>query len=122
MGSHALRLSREGILIHGTNRPWGIGRRSSHGCLRLYPEDIIRFFKLVPKGTQVQIVSQPVKIGTRGDRVFVEVHRCDGEEPNVGQTLHMLANAKLVGVVDFSKVIQAIEEKNGLPVEITFAR
>lgn len=122
MGSHALRLSRQDILIHGTNRPWGIGRRSSHGCLRLYPEDIVRFFKVVPKGTQVQIVSQPVKIGTRGNRVFVEVHRYDGEEPSVGQTLHMLANAKLVGVVDFSKVIQAIEEKNGLPFEITFVQ
>ena len=122
MGTHALRLSRSDILIHGTNRPWGIGRRSSHGCLRLYPEDIVQFFKLVPKGMRVLIVNQPVKIGNRGNRVFIEVHRYGGNEPSVGQTLHMLAYRDLVENIDFAKLIKAVKEMRGLPVDITLER
>lgn len=119
MGSHALRLSRDGILIHGTHRPWGIGRRSSHGCLRLYPEDIVKLFKLVPEGMRVVIVNQPVKVGARGRKVFVEVHRYKHLESSVGQTLRMLAERKLLDRTDFAKVIRAMEEKRGVPVEVT---
>lgn len=46
LGSHAIRLSSRTILIHGTNKPWGVGRRASHGCIRLYPEDIPKLFEL----------------------------------------------------------------------------
>jgi len=122
MGSHALRLSRQDILIHGTNRPWGIGRRSSHGCLRLYPEDIVRLFKLVNKGTQVVIVNQPLKVGKMEERVFVEVHSYEGEEPSVGQAMHMLADRNLIARIDFAKLIRAIQEKRGVPVEITLGQ
>ena len=121
MGSHALRLSRDSILIHGTNRPWGIGRRSSHGCLRLYPEDIVTLFDLAQKGMRVLILNQPVKIGTRGDRVFVEVHRYEGEEPTVGEAMHMLSDSNLIVRTDFSKLIQAFAEKKGVPVDVTLA-
>lgn len=121
MGSHALRLSRDSILIHGTNRPWGIGRRSSHGCLRLYPEDIVTLFDLAQKGMRVLILNQPVKIGARGDRVFVEVHRYEGEEPTVGEALHMLSDSNLLVRTDFSKLIQAFAEKRGVPVDVTLS-
>jgi len=47
MGSHALRLSKRNVLIHGTNRPWGIGARVSHGCIRLYQEDIAQLFGMI---------------------------------------------------------------------------
>lgn len=119
MGSHALRLSRNNILIHGTNRPWGIGRRSSHGCLRLYPEDIVRLFKLVETGIQVVIVNQPLKISERGNSVFIEVHGFEDGEPSVGKAMHMLADRNLLGRTDFAKLIRAIKEKKGMPVEIT---
>ncbi len=55
LGSHALRLSLSDILIHGTNKPYGIGRKVSHGCIRLYPEHIVKLYKLVPIGTNVTI-------------------------------------------------------------------
>lgn len=119
LGRHAIRLSGGSILIHGTNRPWGIGRRSSHGCLRLYPEDIAKLFELVRSGMQVTIVDQPVKVGVKGNRVFLEVHRYVDEKRDVGETMHMLANLGLIGRIDFAKLIRAVEEQKGLPVEIT---
>ncbi|MEQ8204339.1 MAG: L,D-transpeptidase family protein, partial [Smithellaceae bacterium] len=61
LGTHALRLSNPSILLHGTNRPFAVGRMDSHGCLRLYPEDIPILFMLVSKGTAVTIVRQPIK-------------------------------------------------------------
>ena len=59
LGRHALRLSVPGYLIHGTNRPAGVGMRVSHGCVRLYPEDIATLFAEVPVGLPVRIVDQP---------------------------------------------------------------
>ena len=122
MGSHALRLSLSTVLLHGTNRPWGIGRRSSHGCLRLYPEDIVVLFNLVPKGMRVIIVNQPIKIGVQGQRVFVEAHRYQHDESEVGAALQLLSDRKLLRLVDFSLLIRAITERKGVPVEITLAR
>jgi len=119
LGSHALRLSRSSVLIHGTNRPWGIGRRSSHGCLRLYPEDIVKLFKLVAKGTRVTIVDQPIKVCVQGGRVFVEAHRLESETVDVGRAMHLLASKNLVARTDFAKLIRAIEEMKGIPVDVT---
>ena len=121
LGSHALRLSRRDLLIHGTNRPWGIGRRSSHGCLRLYPEDIVRLYKMVPKGTRVTVINQPIKVCALGNRVFLEAHRSVAGASSVGQALHLLADKKLLIRTDFVKVVQAMEELKGIPVDITLA-
>jgi L,D-transpeptidase ErfK/SrfK len=121
LGSHALRLSRRDLLIHGTNRPWGIGRRSSHGCLRLYPEDIVRLFKLVPKGTRVTVINQPIKVCALGSRVLVEAHRPGAGASSVGEALHLLADRKLLTRTDFVKLVQAMEELKGIPVDITLA-
>jgi L,D-transpeptidase ErfK/SrfK len=119
LGSHALRLSRQDLLIHGTNRPWGIGRRSSHGCLRLYPEDIVKLYKLVPKGTRVTVINQPIKACALGNRVFLEAHRPGTGANSVGQALHLLADKKLLIRTDFVKLIQAVQELKGIPVDIS---
>jgi L,D-transpeptidase ErfK/SrfK len=58
-----MRLGVPGYLIHGTNKPYGIGMRVTHGCVRMYPEDIERLFGMVPVGTPVRLVDQPVKVG-----------------------------------------------------------
>ncbi|MFP4129232.1 MAG: L,D-transpeptidase family protein, partial [Halorhodospira sp.] len=63
LGHYALPLEISGYLIHGTNRPWGIGMRSTHGCIRLHPHDIAYLFDEVEVGTQVVIVDQPFKAG-----------------------------------------------------------
>ncbi len=72
LGKYALYLSRGSYAIHGTNKPWGIGRRVSHGCIRMYPEDIEALYPLVPVGTPVFIIYQPYKLGIRGEKIFLQ--------------------------------------------------
>ncbi|GFO70754.1 hypothetical protein GMLC_43330 [Geomonas limicola] len=119
LGSHALRLSRNDLMIHGTNRPHGIGRRTSHGCLRLYPEDIVTLFKLVSRGTRVRIVDEPVKASKAGNRILLEAHPPVTGTISVGETLRLLARKRLLTRVDFAKVVRVIEERRGIPVDIT---
>ncbi|QXE90807.1 L,D-transpeptidase family protein [Geomonas subterranea] len=121
LGRHALRLSRADILIHGTNRPWGIGRRSSHGCLRLYTRDMAILFGQAKKGTQVWIVSEPVKVGVKGRRVFIELH-CGGREtPGLGEILHALSDRGLLQWIDLGKLVRAYYENKGYPIDISWA-
>ena len=63
LGLFAMRLEIPGYLIHSTNKPYGVGMRVSHGCIRMYPEDIARLFPEIPVGTPVYIVNQPLKVG-----------------------------------------------------------
>ena len=63
LGRHVLRLAMPSYLIHGTNKPWGVGMRVSHGCIRLYPEDIEALYSMVPTDTPVHIVDQPYLAG-----------------------------------------------------------
>lgn len=81
LGTHALLLSEKGYLIHGTNKKFGVGMAVSHGCFRMYNEDISRFVYQVDKGTPVQVVRDPVKIGLSGGEVWLEVHRPDEDYP-----------------------------------------
>ena len=74
LGDHAMRLGLPGYLIHGTNRPAGVGMRVTHGCIRMFPEDIGFFFGQVPLNTPVRIINEPVKIGWDADKLLVEVH------------------------------------------------
>ena len=122
LGSRALHLSGNDILIHGTNRPWGIGRRSSHGCIRLYPEDIVRLFECVGRGTQVLIVNRPVKVGVRKGKIFLEVHRDGNYQPEPGEVLHQMARLGFLAKVDIGLVVKAVSEKRGYPVEVTSIR
>lgn len=74
LGAYAMRLGFPGYLIHGTNRPDGIGMRVSHGCVQLFPEDIESLFAQVPVGTPVRIINEPQLLGWRGDNLYLEVH------------------------------------------------
>lgn len=74
LGAYALRLGIKGYLIHGTDKPYGIGMRVTHGCMRLYPEDIERVFHSVPVGTAVRLVNEPFKLGVADGRLYLEVH------------------------------------------------
>ena len=77
LGHHAFRLGIKGYLIHGTDerRSYGIGMRVSHGCIRMYPEDIEFLFNHVPVGTTVRIINEAVKYGTEFNSQFVEIHQ-----------------------------------------------
>lgn len=74
LGAYALRLGLSGYLIHGTDKPYGIGMRVTHGCIRMYPSDIESVYETVPIGTAVRIVNQPYKIGISQGQVYLEVH------------------------------------------------
>jgi L,D-transpeptidase ErfK/SrfK len=76
LGEFAMRLAigSGSYLIHGTNKPTAIGMDVTHGCLRMFPEDIEYFFKEVPVGTPVLIVDQPYKMGWSGDDLYMEIH------------------------------------------------
>jgi len=121
LGDYRLRLSRHDYGIHGTNSPWGVGRLVSHGCIRLYPEDIEELFSLVTLGTPVEIIYEPVKIGFKEGRIFVEVHPDLYNEIDdlLLYTARKLFTHRIWEEVDLDLLVQALEEHKGVPIDIT---
>ena len=74
LGNRVLKLDMPGYLIHGTNQPYGVGMRVSHGCVRLYPENIEWLFDLVEVGESVRIINEPYLLGRRDDEWYFEGH------------------------------------------------
>src|SRR5690606_24552912 len=72
LGRHAMYLGWPSYLIHGTNKPAGVGLRSSHGCIRLYPEDIALLFDMVPIGTPVRVVNEPFVFGWENGELHMQ--------------------------------------------------
>jgi L,D-transpeptidase ErfK/SrfK len=125
LGDYAMRLSQSGYLIHGTNKPVGIGMQVTHGCIRMYPEDIEWLFSQVPVGSPVQIVNEPYKFGWAEDGLYLEVHPLlegDRQSEDHGMTqitqLYVRATAERPARVDWTVVEQAYREKLGLPVRV----
>ncbi|HEY5647138.1 MAG TPA: L,D-transpeptidase family protein, partial [Pseudomonadales bacterium] len=75
LGELAIQLKEPGYFIHGTNKPFGVGQKVSHGCIRLHNEHVLTLAELAPNGTPVYIVNEPIKVGVRYDEVFLEIHR-----------------------------------------------
>ncbi|MFZ3135880.1 MAG: L,D-transpeptidase family protein [Thermodesulfovibrionales bacterium] len=120
LGSHALRLSAKSVLIHGTNRPFAVGRRASHGCIRMYPEDIPKLFLAVPNRSKVTIIRQPVKVGVSNSRVFIEIHKDEILQMNYfNEAIQLLRKKDLYDSIDKEKMLSALREKKGIPVDIT---
>jgi L,D-transpeptidase ErfK/SrfK len=74
LGEYAMRLGLPGYLIHGTNRPAGVGMRVTHGCVRMFPEDIEFLFGKIDLNTVVRIINEPIKMGWSGNDLVMEVH------------------------------------------------
>ena len=72
MGTRALYLGWPEYAIHGTNKPVGVGMRVSHGCMHLYPEDIVQLYDLVPVGTPVRVVNQPFVFGWYRGELYMQ--------------------------------------------------
>ena len=126
LGDYALRLGLPGYLIHGTNKPYGVGMRVTHGCIRLLPEDIAELFDRVPVGTPVQIVNQPVKTGWQDGVLYVEVHPPLDEDATprsdlLRYTLERvyLELQKYPVVLDARALRQAVGEMHGVPVAVS---
>ena len=74
LGSRVLKLEMPGYLIHGTNQPYGVGMRVSHGCVRLYPENIEFLYELVEIGEVVRIINEPYLLGELDNAIYFEGH------------------------------------------------
>lgn len=83
LGSHWMRLSKTTYGIHGTNNPWAVGRYVTHGCIRLYPEDIAFLFPRVPPKMPVEIIYKHTKVGLKGGKAYFQVFRYRGMEDSV---------------------------------------
>ncbi len=123
LGDYAMRLSNMTYLIHGTNDPLGgIGRRSSSGCLRLYPEDIDPLFHMVPQGTNVYIVNEPYKAGWLGSQLYLESHvplqdKADQALDDATQLKNVIqiATQGRSADINWHKAFDITEETQGLP-------
>lgn len=120
LGNYALYLGIKGYLIHGTNQPYGIGMQVTHGCVRLYPEDIESLFQAVPVGTDVQLVNQPYKVGHHNGRLYVEVHPpLEGDaafDPALlKRAIDLLVGAKGTEPVDWKAAEILAEQPSGMP-------
>lgn len=120
LGTHAMRLSKPSILIHGTDKPYAVGRKASHGCIRLYPEDIPELFKVVPNHTKVTIIRQPLKVGVSNKKIYIEVHKENERKFNYfNHAVNLLKKKGLYQKIDKNKLIFALREKRGIPTIIS---
>ena len=121
LGSHWIGLSIKGYGIHGTNFPWAVGRLVTHGCIRLYPEDILRLYPIVPIGTPITIAYEPVKIGFKEGHIFIEVHEDIYHRiPDPFTfTLNKLERKGIKNLVDLEKMKEALDQRKGVPIDIT---
>ena len=144
LGQYAMRLSIPGYLIHSTNRPAGVGMRVTHGCIRMFPEDIEFLFGQVSVDTPVRIINEPVKVGWHGDELLMEVHRAldvapietdSGEitnqvlpqdsliqpERNILTALteqFVVATTTRAGELDWERAEGLLEHADGIPVTV----
>ena len=134
LGDFALDTAWTGIVIHGTNKPYGIGRRVSAGCIRLYPEDIANLFKTVPTGERVTVVDQAVKAGWSDKVLYLEIHpsgrqvdaieqdgrlNSDALEPLPDLKAYLTKKAgQFADRIDWRLVAKVASERTGIPVAI----
>ncbi|WP_311950843.1 L,D-transpeptidase family protein [Halomonas piscis] len=125
LGEHAILLDIPGYLLHGTDKPDGIGMRVSHGCIRLYPEDIETLFSDIPSGTTVNIVDIPTKIGRSGDQLYAQSFRSLSEqEASLDDIIDSVDeldefNQDHVSDIDYGLLRKVLESSNGQIKEIT---
>jgi len=126
LGRYAMRLGIPGYLIHSTNKPYGVGMRVTHGCLRMYPEDIERLYEGIPVGTPVQLVNQPIKLGWLAGSLFVELHPpLDEDQDKYANYMQSVLDA-IAEFTDQEEINlsgrtlwQTIEHQDGIPVAVT---
>jgi L,D-transpeptidase ErfK/SrfK len=127
MGRYKMGLGIPGgaYLIHGTNRPAGIGMQVTHGCMRLYPEDIETLYGMVPIGTPVTIVNQPYKWGWHDGELLIEVHPPLQEDtvaaPSLTDLTRLIVEATRANpvAVDWIGAERIWREARGVPMPVS---
>ncbi len=115
LGQYALRLAIPGVLLHGTLYPNTIGTSSSHGCMRLYPEDIQHLYNEVPVATPVKIINQPYKIGQLNNQLYVEISSKAVEQPIV-ENIQKQIPAYMQG--NTLQLNHALQNRSGMPTAV----
>jgi L,D-transpeptidase ErfK/SrfK len=132
LGKHAIYLEWPAYLIHGTNKPDGVGRRVSHGCIRMYPEGAERLYEAVAIGTPVTVVDQQAKFGWIDGNLYIEVHPNQKQTDEIEETrrfssasvpdlqtrVRQAARDQLARI-DWSVVDAAAARRSGIPIRIT---
>lgn len=130
LGLHAMRLdiTPGAYLIHGTNNPIAVGMAVTHGCIRMYPEDIEALFPLVPVGTAVTLVNEPMKLALVGGQLILEVHppvNAEGQtvEPDVERFTSMLQEAlgESTVAIHWDLALEELRKARGMPVVVGLA-
>ncbi len=129
MGRYKMALGIPGgaYFIHGTNRPAGIGMQVTHGCMRLYPEDIETLYGMVPIGTQVTIVNQPYKWGWVDGELLIEVHpplqEDTGQAPSLTDLTRLIVEATRANplAIDWIGAERTWREARGIPTPVSVA-
>lgn len=121
LGKHRLELTLPLYALHGSNMPWGVGMQVSHGCIRLYNEDIAELFREIRIGSPGEFLYQPVKIGVRDGSIWAEVHPdIYGLRPNPEADADaLLERYGWTGRINRESLRRAIAEQTGLPMNIS---
>ncbi|HVN43990.1 MAG TPA: L,D-transpeptidase family protein [Steroidobacteraceae bacterium] len=133
LGKYAFYLQWPSYLIHGTNKPAGVGLRSSHGCIRLYPEDIEQLFGMVPIGTPVRVVNQPFLFGWRDGELYMQAFDVMEDDGRASQSVQKKLLTTAIGArrqqqlqahhqqVDWELAASLARRPRGVPVPVTVA-
>jgi L,D-transpeptidase ErfK/SrfK len=132
LGDYAMYLGWPTYLMHGTNKPFGVGRRVSRGCIRMYPEGVAALYPQVKVGTRVTVVDQPIKLGWLQGELYIEAHpdlgQLDELENTYGFTLKpapdmrepiMAKAGSEAWRIDWGVVETELVARRGFPVRIT---
>ncbi len=126
LGDYAMRLSNHTYLIHGTNDPSGVGRRSSAGCIRMYPEDIKKLFQMTHNGLAVRIINYPYKAGWADNKLFLETHwplngilaELDANHKDAQFVLKRAVNQRGAAYINWEKAEKVANERQAIPQEV----
>ena len=126
LGRYAIGLNVPGYFIHSTNRPYGIGMRATHGCIRMYPEDIESLVYRLPIGTEVRIINQPYKAGWFADDVLVQafplLEEHEGSEAGTYAAAVRAVAERLEerpARIDYERLKAVVNTADGLPRSVT---
>jgi L,D-transpeptidase ErfK/SrfK len=118
LGPYWMTIGTTSYGIHGSNNEWSIGREATHGCIRLYNDQIERLFQRTKPGTPIRLLYETVKIGRRDRSIYVESHPdVYGRDPErETRVFEQLGAADLLPYVDVAAMRRAIAEARGIPV------
>ena len=131
LGAYKMTLGWPSYLVHGTNKPYGVGMRSSHGCIRFYPEDIAELYDQIPVGTKVTVVNQPFVFGWHKDAMYVQAFPIlEDDEREHPQAAETLLNAGIKdelwqklkehdAAVDLELVNQIVAKPRGIAIPVS---